>query len=204
MPELFLPSLGYTTGRNACPSPRFILLSQAQGGKDRAAAGHLGRRLKGNTQGQGHTPSFMMPSTGANPLSHSEGSIASKLTCTTSQERITAITGFPLADVFLASASARPAVRKGRLGWDTPVGTHELGHQPTSGAGVEANTRVIQMGTHQCTKHHPHTKKGAPWCQGWFLVGITCQVDSSGCQCTPDTHQRDHPELGHRGCEMPQ
>lgn len=56
--------------------------------------------------------------------------MASKLTCTTTQERITAITGFPLADVFLASTSARPAIKEGRLGWDTPVGTNRLGHQP--------------------------------------------------------------------------
>lgn len=43
-----------------------------------------------------------------------------KLTCTTSQERITAMMGFPLADVFLASASARPVGRAGRLGWHCP------------------------------------------------------------------------------------
>lgn len=42
-------------------------------------------------------------------------SITSKLTCTTSQERMTAMMGFPLADVFLASASARPAGKTGRL-----------------------------------------------------------------------------------------
>lgn len=75
-----------------------------------------------------------------------ERSIAGKLTCTTSQERITAITGFPLAEVFLASASARPAGRGGRLGWGTPVGTNRLSHQPgvlsPPGAEEMANTRA--------------------------------------------------------------